>query len=94
MMIILFIITLAVLIHYDFLYRITTIIPQMKIKHRFRIVFGVFGALIVHIIEVMLFAATYYLLVKTLALAVRLKNIEDFSVKMMRFFTLMAKHTY
>lgn len=56
------VLTLAVLIHYEFLYRITTVIPKMKIKHRFRIVFGVFGALIAHIIEIILFAATYYLL--------------------------------
>jgi len=58
------IIALAVLIHYEFLYRITTYIPKMKIKHRFRIVFGVFGALIAHSIEVLLFAVAYYLLPK------------------------------
>ena len=34
----------------------------MKIKHRFRSVFGVFGALLAHIIEIILFAVTYYLL--------------------------------
>jgi hypothetical protein len=37
-------------------------IPKMKIKHRFRIVFGVLGALIAHSIEVWLFAMIYYLL--------------------------------
>ena len=58
------IITLAVLIHYEFLYRITTYIPKMKIKHRFRIVFGVFGALIAHSIEIWIFALAYYLLPK------------------------------
>jgi len=57
-----FIIALAVLIHYEFLYRITSIIPKMRIKHRFRIVFGVFGALIAHSIEIMLFSMAYYLL--------------------------------
>ena len=56
------IITLAVLIHYEFLYRITTHIPNMKIKHRFRIVFGVFGALLAHTIEIWLFSAAYYFL--------------------------------
>ena len=56
------IITLAVLIHYEFLYRISTIIPGMKIKHRFRIVFGVFGALVAHNIEIWLFAVAYYFL--------------------------------
>ncbi|MGD8804041.1 MAG: ion channel [Gammaproteobacteria bacterium] len=57
-----FIIALAVLIHYEFLYRTSALIPKMKIKHRFRIVFGVFGALVAHSIEIMLFASAYYLL--------------------------------
>ncbi|WP_372883290.1 ion channel [Psychromonas sp.] len=54
------IITLAVLIHYEFLYRISLAIPKMKIKHRFRIVVGVFGALIAHTIEIWLFSIAYY----------------------------------
>jgi len=56
------IITLAVLIHYEFLYRISTLIPKMKIKHRFRIVVGVFGALVAHSIEIFIFSLAYYLL--------------------------------
>lgn len=56
------IISLAVLIHYEFLYHITTHLPKMKIKHRFRIVIGVFGALIAHTIEIWLFALAYYFL--------------------------------
>lgn len=45
-------ITLAVLVHYEFLYRMSIAIPKMKIKHRYRIVFGVFGALVAHSIGV------------------------------------------
>ena len=56
------IITLAVLVHYEFLYRLSIIIPKMKIKHRFRIVIGVFGALIAHSIEIVLFSTAYYVL--------------------------------
>jgi len=56
------IITLAVLIHYEFLFRISKVLPKMKIKHRFRIVVGVFGALVAHSIEIWLFAVAYYLL--------------------------------
>ena len=56
------IISLSVLIHYEVLFRITTSIPLMKIKHRFRIVFGVFGALVAHSLEIWLFAVAYYLL--------------------------------
>jgi hypothetical protein len=56
------IIATAVLIHYEFLYRISTVIPKMNIRHRFRIVAGVFGALIAHSIEIWLFSLAYYLL--------------------------------
>lgn len=54
------VIALAVLIHYEFLYRISVLLPKMPIKHRFRIVFGVFGALVAHSIEIWLFAIAYY----------------------------------
>ena len=56
------VIMFVVLIHYEFLYRMSNAIPKMKIKHRFRIVLGVFGALIAHSIEIWLFAMMYYLL--------------------------------
>ena len=56
------IIALAVLVHYEFLYRMSIVIPKIKIKHRFRIVFGVFGALVAHSIEILLFSLAYYLL--------------------------------
>ena len=61
-LVIISIIALAVLIHYEFLYHITTYIPKMTIKHRFRIVFGVFGALLAHTIEILIFATAYYFL--------------------------------
>jgi len=54
------IIAFAVLIHYEFLYRTSQLIPIIKIRHRYRIVFGVFGALLAHSIEVLLFAFAYY----------------------------------
>jgi len=56
------IIALVVLIHYEFLYRLSTVIPKMKIKHRFRIVVSVFGALVAHSIEIWLFSLAYYLI--------------------------------
>ena len=56
------IIALAVLVHYEFLFRISAIIPKMKIRHRFRIVFGVFGALVAHSIEIWIFSIAYYYL--------------------------------
>jgi len=40
------VVAIAVIIHYEFLYRISRLIPTMKLKHRLRILFGVFAALI------------------------------------------------
>lgn len=50
----------AVLIHYEFLHRITQWMPHMRIKHRFRIVVGVFAALVAHAVEIWLFAVAFY----------------------------------
>lgn len=54
------VIALVVMIHYEFMYRFTLLMPQMKIRHRFRIVLGVFGALTAHAIEVWIFALSFY----------------------------------
>jgi Ion channel len=54
------VVSLAVIVHYEILYRITLLIPKMSIQHRYRIVFGVFGALIAHTLEIWIFAVAYY----------------------------------
>jgi hypothetical protein len=54
------VLAIAVVVHYEFLYRVTMYIPTMKIKHRYRILFGVFGALMAHSAEIWIFAVTYY----------------------------------
>jgi Ion channel len=58
----LFVIGMAVMIHYEFLYRITLLMPRLKIRHRFRIVLGVFIALTAHAAEVWIFGIAYYLM--------------------------------
>ena len=54
----------AVLVHYEFLFRLSAVIPKIQIKHRYKIVFGVFGALVAHAVEIWLFALAYYLMHK------------------------------
>lgn len=54
------VIAVVVVIHYEFLYRLTEFMPQLKVRHRFRIVFGVFGALAAHALEVWVFALSYF----------------------------------
>jgi hypothetical protein len=48
------------MIHYEILFRLSAVIPKLRIKHRFRIVVGVFGALLAHAIEIWIFCAAYY----------------------------------
>ncbi|WP_223786904.1 potassium channel family protein [Marinicella meishanensis] len=55
-----FVVSLCVIIHYEFLFLLSKRINQMRLKPRFKIVFGVFGALLAHSIEVWIFAVAYY----------------------------------
>jgi hypothetical protein len=52
----------AVIIHYEFLYRLTQLLPKLRVRHRFRLVLGVGGALLAHAVEVWLFAFAYFLM--------------------------------
>jgi hypothetical protein len=61
----LFVVGLAVLLHYEFLHRITLLLPKLKMRHRFRIVLGVFVALTAHAVEVWVFAIAFYLMHRT-----------------------------
>jgi len=54
---------LAVLVHYEMLHRLSLLLPRIKIRHQFRIVIAVLGAMIAHVIEIWIFAAGYYVLV-------------------------------
>ena len=53
----------AVLIHFEALNQLTSLIPKLIIKHRLRILFGVFGAILAHIVEIWAFAFGYYFMV-------------------------------
>ncbi len=59
------VVALAVAIHYECLIRLATLMPRLKVRHRFRLLIGVFGALLAHVAEVWLFAAVYYLMART-----------------------------
>ncbi|MDX1296853.1 MAG: potassium channel family protein [Pseudomonas sp.] len=54
------VVIVAVVTHYEFLFRLTQLLPKLKIRHRFRIVLGVCGALLAHAVEVWVFAFAYY----------------------------------
>jgi len=56
------VVIVAVVTHYEFLFRLTQLLPKLNVRHRFRIVLGVCGALLAHAVEVWVFAFAYYLM--------------------------------
>lgn len=57
-------VAMAVMIHYEMLYRLSRFMPELQIKHRYRLVVGIFGALLAHIAEIWMFAVGYYVLIR------------------------------
>jgi len=55
------VVAVVILIHYGFLFQLSKLMPILTFKPRFRIVLGVFGAMVAHTIEVWVFATTYFL---------------------------------
>ncbi len=58
-----FLVGAAVLIHFEALNWLSSTIPKLPINRRLSVLFGIFGALIAHVIEVWLFAFGIYGLV-------------------------------
>ncbi len=56
-------VAITVIIHYEILRLLSNIIPKMRIRLRLRVVFGVFGTICAHIVEVGLFGVAFYLMV-------------------------------
>jgi len=58
------IVGLAVLIHYEVLYRMARRMPTLDVPHRYRVLVGVCVIMAVHIVEIWLFAGTYFGLIQ------------------------------
>jgi len=56
-------VAVAVLVHYEALSQLSTIIPQLPIRPRMRVLVGVFGTLVAHVVEMWIFAFGYYFMV-------------------------------
>ncbi len=57
-----FLVTAAVIIHYEILRLLSKLIPRLQVKHRLRVVIGVFGTICAHVVEIWLFALAFYLM--------------------------------
>ncbi|NKB33796.1 MAG: two pore domain potassium channel family protein [Pseudomonadales bacterium] len=55
-----FLVTLVVVIHYEMLRLLSVVIPKLRIKHRLRVIIGVFGTICAHIVEVWIFGIAFY----------------------------------
>jgi uncharacterized membrane protein len=53
----------AVLIHYEALNQLSIVIPKLPIRPRLRVLIGVLGTLVAHVIEMWIFAFGYYFMV-------------------------------
>ncbi|TVT81445.1 potassium channel family protein [Pseudomonas sp. H3(2019)] len=59
------VVIVAVVIHYECLLRLNDWLPTLRAWSRFRIVVGVFGAMLAHALEVWCFALVYYLMTRS-----------------------------
>lgn len=50
----------TVVIHYEMLRLLSIVIPRLRIKHRLRVLIGVFGTICAHVVEVCLFGFAFY----------------------------------
>ena len=55
---------LAVSIHYETLQRLSRLMPLLNIRYRLRIVVGLIGSIVAHVVEIWLFALTYFLCIR------------------------------
>ena len=60
----LFVSGLVVAIHYEALAWISLRLPEIDVNHRVRILIGLVGCLLAHIVEVCIFAFAYHVLIK------------------------------
>lgn len=56
-------VALTVIIHYEMLRLLWVYIPRLQMRHRVRVIIGVFGTICAHIIEVWIFGLAFYLMI-------------------------------
>jgi hypothetical protein len=58
-------VTSVVVIHYEMLRLLSVVIPKLRIKHRLRVIVGVFGTICAHIVEVWIFGIAVYFMIRS-----------------------------
>jgi hypothetical protein len=57
-------VSVVVVIHYEILRLLSKVIPKLSIPQRLRVIIGVFGTLIAHVIEIWIFGLAFYFMVQ------------------------------
>jgi hypothetical protein len=70
-------VAVTVTIHYWALYGATRLMPLIRARHHYRIVLGVFGALVAHVLEIWVFAFAYFFLNRAEGLGSLAGNFDD-----------------
>lgn len=60
------VVAIAVLVHFEALFVLSRVVPKIHANHRVRILAGVAGVLLAHVLEVWVFAIAYYVLISKL----------------------------
>lgn len=58
-------ITVVVIIHFEVLNCLSVVLPKIPVTKRYRVLFGVFGGLVAHALEMWIFAIGYFLLLES-----------------------------
>ncbi len=59
------VVALTILIHFEVLFRMADTVPSLRIRPRLRVLLGMFGAFVAHVIEIWIFAAAYFILLRS-----------------------------
>ncbi|MCB1614443.1 MAG: two pore domain potassium channel family protein [Pseudomonadales bacterium] len=70
-------VSVAVVIHYEVLRYLSTLVPRFTMRHRLRVLICVFGALCGHVLEIWLFGLGYFLLLHTTNMAAFSGNFDS-----------------
>ena len=54
-------VSITIVIHYEMLLLLSKLIPSLTFKPRLRVVIGVYGTILAHVIEVWIFGIAFYL---------------------------------
>lgn len=70
------VVALAVAVHFEMLNWLSIKVPQMTMLHRSRVVIALMGAIFAHLVEIWLFALSYYFIIYTKKMGVLEGNFD------------------